>query len=225
MRWPRWRIGLKGLRAPECTLLGTRQQLVFQPDDVHERGDGLEVRNLDPAMPDAPRHRPVRHGLLDDAWQAVRRADLVLLGIGQDERAADAGFHRVQVAELAPADLVHPHPLPGRAEVDDLLRNVSQRAQLLAGLLESLAGARRQVLHRLVGLGPLPRAQIKVCGPITCGLFGHRAPKLQARSRAIPESITRNRPGASRSETAPDRASARTTVVAPPSARPFPSRA
>src|SRR5258705_18891 len=94
MRWPRWRIGYEGLWAPECTLLGTCQQLVLKADDVDERGDGLEIREFHPTMPDTARQGPISHRLFHNSRQSVGRADLLLFRAGQDERAADARLHR-----------------------------------------------------------------------------------------------------------------------------------
>ena len=72
----------------------------------------------------------------------------------------------MEVAELAAADFVHPDPFPRGAEIHHLLGHVSQIAQLFACFFESLRRARRQVAHRLIGLGTLARAQVKITGPI-----------------------------------------------------------
>src|SRR2546428_392890 len=44
-------------------------------------------------------------------WPAA--CEPALLGLGENERAREPGLHGVEVAELAPADLVHPDPFPG----------------------------------------------------------------------------------------------------------------
>src|SRR5690349_19835657 len=152
-------------------------------------------------MADTLEQCSVAHRLFDDARQSIGRADFLFFRARQDKRAADARLHRVQITELAAADLVHPHPLPGRAEVDDLLGHVAETAQVFPGFLEALGRARRQIPNGLVGLRPLARAQVQVGGPIIIVWLVHRAPKVQAWSRG---------------GTGPDRAAGRTTVAAPP---------
>src|SRR6266576_325595 len=181
-------------------LLGTGQQLVFQSNDVDKRLDAVEIGELHPAVPHALKHRSIAHGLLDDPRQAVSRADLLLLGTGQHEGAADARLHRVQISQLAAADFVHPHPLPRGAEVDHLLGHMPETAEVFAGFLEPLRRAGREVACRLIGLGPLARAQVEMTRPVFSGwLVVHGAPKVQARSRG---------------EIERDRAAGRTTVAA-----------
>src|ERR671930_1320598 len=60
-------------RAP--TSFRPRQQLIFQSHHVDERLDAVEICELHPAMPDAAEQCSVAHRLLNDARQAVRRAD------------------------------------------------------------------------------------------------------------------------------------------------------
>src|SRR5207302_586335 len=81
------------------------------------------------------------------------RGELALLELRQHERAADARLHGVEVAELAPADLVHPHPLPRGPHEHHLLGDVLERAHPLSRLFETLCRARREILDRGVGFG------------------------------------------------------------------------
>src|SRR2546428_8785702 len=131
-------------------------------------------------MAHAVEQRSVAHRLFDDTRQSVRRTDFLLLEPRQDERAAHTGLHGVEVPQLPAPDFVHPDPLPRRAEVDDLLCHVPQAAQLFASRLESLGGTWGKVARRLIGLGPLPWAQIEVARPIVSVWLVHGAPKVQA---------------------------------------------
>src|SRR5207253_9079444 len=118
------------------------------PDDLDERFDGLEVRNLHPAPPYPRRHRPATDRLTQRLGHAVADGELTLLELRQHERAADARFHGMEVAELAPADLVHPHPLPRGAPEHHLLGDVLAPADAPARRLEAPCRARRALLAR-----------------------------------------------------------------------------
>src|SRR2546430_8626145 len=59
----------------------------------------------------------------------------------------------MQVGELAPAHLVHPHPLPRRSHEHHLLRHMAERPDPLPRPLETLGGPGRQILERRFGLG------------------------------------------------------------------------
>src|SRR4029077_9220658 len=161
-------------------------------------------------MAHAVEQRAVAHGLLDDAWQSVGRADFLLLGSRQDECPADPGLHWMQVPQLAASHFVHPDPFPRRAQVDDLLGDVAQAAQLFARPFEPLGGAGRQIARRLIRLGTLARAQVKVAGPVVSVRLVYGAPKEQARSRGGID---------------PGKATGRPTAAGPPYARLSPSPA
>src|SRR2546430_16567090 len=94
-------------------LFRTRQQLVFQSHDIDERLHRLEIGEFHPAMPYPFGQRAVAHCLFDDARQSIARTDLMLFQPGEHERSAHARFHRMEIAELAATDLVHPYPFPG----------------------------------------------------------------------------------------------------------------
>src|SRR5438876_7108330 len=107
----------RGVGSPEATayscrqgepapLLGAGQELVLQPDDLDERGDGVQVRKLHPAPAHAGRHRSVTDRLTQRLGHAVADGELALLELRQHERAAHTRLHRMEVAELAPADLL-----------------------------------------------------------------------------------------------------------------------
>src|SRR5205807_2196353 len=142
-------------------------QLMFHGDDADERVDRVQIGKLHPAPADAARHAPVPHRLPRGARQAVRRGDLALLRLAQDERAREAGLHRMQVGELAPAHLVHPHPLPRRSHEHHLLRHMAERPDPLPRPLETLGGPGRQILERRFGLGTLARARVERRRPVT----------------------------------------------------------
>src|SRR5439155_299807 len=162
-----------GAQAPRgaAPLLRPCQKLVLQPDDLDERLDGLQVRKLHPPPPYPRRLRPATDRLTQRLGHAVADGELTLLELRQHERAADARFHGMEVAELAPADLVHPHPLPRGAHEHHLLGDVLERADALALLPEAPRRARRP------------------------------APHSRAAARASSESSVALRPGAARSRT------------------------
>src|ERR1051325_5125611 len=147
-------------------LFRPRQQLVFQRDHAHERVDRLQIGELHPAPAHPARHAPVADGLARGPRQSVGHAELTLLALAQDERAREAGLHRMQVGELAPAHLVHPHPLPRRSHEHHLLGHVPQRPDPFPRPLEPLGGPGRQVLERRVGLGTLARAGVEIGRPV-----------------------------------------------------------
>src|SRR2546430_3752069 len=111
---------------------------------------------------------------------------LPIFELRQHERAADARFHGMEVAELAPADLVHPHPLPRGAHEHHLLGDVLERADALARLLEAPRRARREILDRRVGFGTLARAVVQIGGPVARRLMvdgDHSSPIVTSSSR------------------------------------------
>src|SRR2546421_1692581 len=126
-------------------------------------------------MPHPFGQRAVAHCLFDDARQSIARTDLMLFQSGEHERSAHARFHRMEIAELAATDLIHPYPFPGGAEIHDLLGDVPQVAQFFARLLETLCGAGREVARGLVRLGTLSWAQIEMRRPVLRRWFDHRA--------------------------------------------------
>src|SRR6267378_4722150 len=142
------------------------QQLMLQLDDVDEGVDGIQVGELHPAPPHAARDPAVADGLARRPREAVGHRELALLALGENERARKARLHGMEVAELAPADLVHPDPFPGGAHEHDLLGDVPERAHALARPLEPLRGARRQILERRVRLGTLARAGVEIGRPV-----------------------------------------------------------
>src|SRR5256886_11683633 len=73
----------------------------------------------------------------------------------------------MQVGKLAPADLVHPHPLPRRSHEHHLLRHMAERPDPLPRPLETLGGPGRQILERRFGLGTLARARVERGRPVT----------------------------------------------------------
>src|SRR2546430_5298345 len=109
---------------------------------------------------------------------------LPIFELRQHERAADARFHGMEVAELAPADLVHPHPLPRGAHEHHLLGDVLERADALARLLEAPRRARREILARRVGFGTLARAVVQIGGPVARRLMvdGDHSSPIDTRS-------------------------------------------
>src|ERR1051325_6229229 len=112
--------------------VGTRQQVMFETDDVDESVDRREIGKLHPAPAHAVHQLAVAHGVFHGAPQAVGEDQLLLLAVIQHERAAHARLHRMEKAELAAADLVHPHPLPRDAGEPDLRGHVAPRRGPLA---------------------------------------------------------------------------------------------
>src|SRR5206468_9187240 len=108
-------------------------------------------------------------------------------------------------SDVCSSDL--PDPFPRRAEVDDLLGDMAQVAQLFPGFLEALAGALRQITNGLVGFRALARAEVEMSRPVISVWLDHGAPIVQVRSRA---------------GIGPDRAAGHTIVAAPPYGRPAP---
>src|SRR5207249_2666247 len=108
----------------------------------------------------------VADGLPRRPRQAVGLCELALLALAQNERAREARLHGVEVAELAPADLVHPDPFPGGAHEHHLLGNMPEGAHAFARPLEPLGGAQRQILERRFGLGTLARAGVEIGRPV-----------------------------------------------------------
>src|SRR3990172_3332433 len=175
---------------------------MFQPDDMHERVDRLEVREFQPAPPHAARERTVAHRLPQRPWQAVRHGELVLFHLRHDKGPTDAGLHRMEVPQLAAAHLVHPHPLPRGAHEHHLLGDVAQRADPLSRPLEPLRRTLWQVLDWRVGLGPLARVLVEVRGPVAGGLVldgNHRCVYCKARvterKRPTSRSLPTDTPG------------------------------
>src|SRR2546427_765198 len=122
----------------------------------------------------------------------MHHSPFVINAIASMAKVYDVWLCCAAACGLAAADLVHPHPLPRRAEVHDLLGDVLQRPEPLAGPFEAARRPRRQVAQRGVDLGPLPRVQIEVRGPILGRwLTGHwhdRPPNL--RHGSIPTPVT-----------------------------------
>src|SRR5437773_9107343 len=139
---------------------------MLQPDDVDEGVNGIQVGELHPAPSHAARHPAIANGLAGRPRQAVGHGELALFALREDERPREARLHRVEVAELAPADFVHPDPFPGGAHEHHLLGDVPERAHALARPFEPLRGARRQILERRVGLGTLARAGVEIGRPV-----------------------------------------------------------
>src|SRR3989442_867332 len=142
------------------------QELMLQPNDGDERVDGVEVGELHPTPAHAAGHPTVADCLSRGTGQAVRHGELALLGLGENERARERGLHGVEVAELAPADLVHPDPFPGGTHEHHLLGDVAEGADAFARPLEPLRGARRQILERGVRLGTLARGGVEIGRPV-----------------------------------------------------------
>src|SRR5882724_12597318 len=142
------------------------EQLVLELNDVDEGVDGVKVWELHPAPPHAARDPAVADGLARRPREAVGHRELALLALRENECAREARFHGMEVAELAPTDLVHPDPLPGGAHEHHLLGDVPERAHALARPLEPLRGARRQILERRLGLGTLARAGVEIGRPV-----------------------------------------------------------
>src|SRR5581483_6727522 len=159
--------GRNGAQGPP-RLLGARQELVFQTDDLDER---VEIGKLHPAPAYAARHRPALHRRAHRGRQAVGSRELALLALGQHEGARDAGLHGMQVPELATAHLVHPHPLPRRPHEHDLFGDVLEGADPGARAREPLGRTRRQILERRIALGPLARALVERARPVPGGLL------------------------------------------------------
>src|SRR5882724_4723654 len=142
------------------------QQLMLQPNDGNERVDGVQVGELHPTPAHAAGHPTVADCLSRGTRQAVGHGELALLGLGENERAREPGLHGVEVAELAPTDLVHPDPFPGRTHEHHLLGDVAEGADAFARPLEPLRGARRQILERGLGLGTLARGGVEIGRPV-----------------------------------------------------------
>src|SRR5437667_2527446 len=160
---------------------------MLQPDDVDEGVNGIQVGELHPAPSHAARHPAIANGLAGRPRQAVGHGELALFALREDERTREARLHRVEVAELAPADLVHPDPFPGGAHEHHLLGDVPERAHAFAGPLEPLAGTRRQILERRVGLGTLAGAGVQIGGPVADRLVIDRAHYVSIVNPASPD--------------------------------------
>src|SRR5439155_11085308 len=146
----------------------------------------VQVRKLHPAPAHAGRHRSVTDRLTQRLGHAVADAELALLELRQHERTAHTRLHRMEVAELAPADLVHPHPLPRGAHEHDLLGDVLERAHPLARLLETLRRAWREISDGGVRLGAFAWAVVQVGGPVALRLMvdgDHSSPIVTSSSR------------------------------------------
>src|SRR5947209_20498109 len=90
----------------------------------------------------------------------------------------------MQIAELAAAHLVHPHPLPGGAEEHHLLGDVLEGADALARLPETRGRARGKVAGRRIRLRTLPGILVEIRGPVIGRELGHRPEKVRAGSRS-----------------------------------------
>src|SRR4029077_11710171 len=156
---------INGAQAPASSL-GPRQQLMLETDDFDERVDGFEIRELHPTPAHAAGHASVANGLPGRARQPVRDSQLALLFVADDERTRETGLHGMEIADLAPADFVHPHPLPRGAHKNHLLRHMPERPDALARALEPLRRPRRQIFDRCVGLRAIARSVVEVRGPV-----------------------------------------------------------
>src|SRR5215510_2156551 len=128
--------------------VGTRQQVMLETDHIHESVDCFEVGEFHPAPADTVYHFAVAHRVFHRASQTVGEDQLLFFAVVQHERPAHPGFHRVEKAELAASDLVHPHPLPGDAHEHHLLGDVAQRADSFARPLEASGGELGEIAGR-----------------------------------------------------------------------------
>src|SRR5690349_17248823 len=156
---------INGAQAP-ANSLGTRQQLMLETDDVDERVDGFEIRELHPTPAHAAGHASVADRLPGRARQPVRDGELALLFVADDERTGETGLHGMEIAELAPADFVHPYPLPCGAHENHLLRYMPERPDALARALEPRRRPCRQIFDRCVGLRAIAWSVVEVGGPV-----------------------------------------------------------
>src|SRR5712664_793021 len=139
---------------------------MLQLNDLDEGVDGVQVGELHPAPAHAARHPAVADGVARRTRETVGHRELALLAFGDNECPREPSLHGMEVAELAPSDLVHPNPLPGGAHEHHLLGDVPERADPLARPLEALRSARRQILDRRVRLGTLAGAGVEIGRPV-----------------------------------------------------------
>src|SRR5207245_10242439 len=125
---------------------------MLETDDFDERVDGFQIRELHPTPAHAAGHATIANRLPRRARQPVGERELPLFLFRDDERTGEAGLHRMEVPDLPPPDLVHPDPFPGAAPEHHLLRHMPEGPDALATTLDSLRGARWQVLHGRLGL-------------------------------------------------------------------------